>query len=51
MTAATSHITQKPSRDYLVSMEPAELLVNKRNDFFELIERIPEFNKVYLQFI
>jgi CRP-like cAMP-binding protein len=51
MTAATSFITQKPSRDYLVSMEPSELLVIKRNDFFELIERIPEFNKVYLQFI
>ncbi len=51
MTALTSFITQKPSRDYLVSMEPSELLVITRKDFFKLTETIPEINKVYHKFI
>jgi len=51
MTALTSFITQKPSRDYLVSMEPSELLVINRQDFFDLIKRFQEFNNVYHKFI
>ena len=51
MSAITSFVLQKPSRDFLVSLEPSELLVIKRVNFFKLIEELPEFNKVYQQFM
>ncbi len=51
MSAITSFVLQKPSRDFLVSHEPSELLAINRIDFFKLIEELPEFNKVYQQFI
>ena len=51
MTSITSFVIQKPSRDFLLSFEPSELLVISREDFFKLTETIPEFNKIYQQFI
>lgn len=51
ISANTSFILQKPSRDYLVSLEPSELLVIHRDDFFELVDTVPQFAKVYHKFM
>ena len=51
MSAITSFVLQKPSRDFLVSLEPSELLAISRTDFFKLIEELPAFNKIYQQFM
>ncbi len=51
MSANTSFILQKPSRDCLVSLEPSELLVIYRDDFFKLVDTIPQFANVYHKFI
>ena len=51
ISANTSFILQKPSRDSLVSLEPSELLAIYRDDFFKLVDTIPQFANVYHQFI
>lgn len=51
ISANTSFILQKPSRDCLVSLEPSELLVISRNDFYKLVNTIPPFASIYHQFI
>lgn len=51
MSAITSFVLQKPSRDFLVSIVPSDLLVISRDSFLKLIETIPEFRDVYNQFM
>lgn len=51
MSANTSFILHKPSRDCLVSLEPSELLIIYRDDFFKLVDTAPQFAKVYHQFM
>lgn len=51
MSAITSFVLQQPSRDFLVSIEPSELLVIGRDSFFKLIETVPEFKDVYHKFM
>ncbi|MEH6536794.1 MAG: Crp/Fnr family transcriptional regulator [Psychroserpens sp.] len=51
MSAITSFVLNKPSRDFLVSAEPSNLLVISRDSFFKLIDTIPEFRYVYNQFM
>ena len=51
MSAITSFVLQQPSRDFLVSVEPSELLIISRDSFFKLIDTIPEFRDVYNQFM
>lgn len=51
MSANTSFILQKPSRDCLVSLEPSELLAIHRDDFFKLVNTVPQFANVYHQFM
>ncbi|NAY93475.1 cyclic nucleotide-binding domain-containing protein [Muricauda sp. JGD-17] len=51
ISANTSFMLQKPSRDCLVSLEPSELLAINRKDFYELVNTVPAFAKVYHQFI
>lgn len=51
MSANTSFILQKPSRDCLVSLEPSELLVISRDAFYKLVNTLPQFSSVYHQFI
>lgn len=51
ISANTSFILQKPSRDCLVSLEPSELLAISRDDFFKLVDTVTEFANVYHQFI
>jgi len=50
-TALPSFITQKPSRDFLVSHEPSDLLVISREGFFELIGHFPQFEAIYHKFM
>jgi CRP-like cAMP-binding protein len=47
VTALTSFILEKPSRDFLVSLEPSQLLVAERSKIFELTEKYPPFKAVY----
>ena len=51
MSAVPSFIMQKPSRDYLVSLYPSELLSISRSSFFKLTEEIPAFKEVYHKFL
>ncbi len=51
MTAITSFVLQKPSRDFLVSLVPSDLLVISRDSFLKLTNTIPEFRDVYNQFM
>lgn len=51
MSAITSFVLQKPSRDFLVSIVPSDLLVISRDRFFKLIDTVPEFRDVYNQFM
>jgi CRP-like cAMP-binding protein len=51
ISAITSFITQKPSRDYLVSIEKSEILTISRESFFSLLEQYPEFKSIYNKFI
>ncbi len=51
ISANTSFILQKPSRDCLVSLEPSELLSINRNDFYKLVDTVPQFASIYHQFI
>ncbi|MHA4809068.1 Crp/Fnr family transcriptional regulator [Flavitalea flava] len=51
MTAFTSFITQKPSRDFLISYEPAELEVIDRKSFFTLTEKYAGLKMAYNRLI
>ncbi|MFK5879942.1 MAG: Crp/Fnr family transcriptional regulator [Flavobacteriaceae bacterium] len=51
MSAITSFVLQKPSRDFLVAHEESELLVINREDFFKLVETVSQFATVYHQFM
>lgn len=51
ISANTSFILQKPSRDCLVSLEPSELLVIHHNDFYDLIKTVPQFAAVFHKFL
>jgi len=51
MSAVPSFIMQKPSRDFLVSLVPSDLLVVNRENFFKLTEIVPEFREVYNKFM
>lgn len=51
MSAITSFVLQKPSRDFLVSIVPSDLLVISRDSFFKLIDTVPEFAEVYNKFM
>jgi CRP-like cAMP-binding protein len=47
ITTLTSFILEKPSRDFLVSIEPSSLLVIERDKVFELIKKYHAFKEVY----
>ena len=51
MSAITSFVLQQPSRDFLVSIEPSDLLVISRDSFSKLLETVPEFKEVYHKFM
>ncbi|MBL4707693.1 MAG: Crp/Fnr family transcriptional regulator [Flavobacteriales bacterium] len=51
ISAITSFILQKPSRDCLVSLEPSELLMISHDDFYKLVNTVPPFANVYHKFM
>lgn len=51
ISAMTSLITQKKSRDYLIGHEPSEILVISRLDFFKASQTFPAFAALYHQFM
>lgn len=46
-TALPSFIDQKPTYEYLQTIEPCHLLVINRNDFYKLVDKYPEFERIY----
>jgi len=46
-TALASFITEKPSLEYVQAVEKSELLSILRNDFYQILETIPLFEKIY----
>lgn len=46
-TALPSFINQQPAFEYVQTIEPSELLVVGREDFYELTERVPQVGKIY----
>jgi CRP-like cAMP-binding protein len=46
-TALSSFIEQKPSTEFIQSLEPTVLLSISRDNFFELVNRNPSFAAVY----
>ncbi len=51
MSAVPSFILQKPSRDFLVSLTPSDLLVITKDNFLKLTETVPPFREVYNKFM
>lgn len=45
--ALTSLIEQKPSFEYIQSLEESEVLVISREDFFWLVDKVPDVNLIY----
>ncbi len=46
-TALTSLIEQQPSFEYMQCVEKSELLIISRQDFFHLVDTVPQVNDVY----
>ena len=51
MSALTSFITQKESRDFLVAHEPSELLLINRETLHKAFEAFPAFSVLYHRFM
>ncbi len=50
-TALPSLINQKPSYECMQTIEPSELLVINRDDYFHLVDTVPQFAFVYRQIL
>lgn len=50
-TALSSLINQKPSFEFMQTIEPSELLVINRDDYFHLVETVPQFSFIYRQIL
>lgn len=50
-TALPSFIDKKPAREYLQTIEKSELLCISRKDFYNLVETMPEFAKIYTRIL
>ncbi|MCJ8152742.1 Crp/Fnr family transcriptional regulator [Chryseobacterium sp. SSA4.19] len=50
-TALPSLINQKASFEFMQTIEPSELLVINRDDYFNLVETVPQFGFVYRQIL
>ncbi len=46
-TALSSLINQEPSNETIQSVEPSEVLIISRTDFYHLVETIPKVNFIY----
>ena len=50
-TALPSLIDQRPSYEFMQTIEPSELLVINRDDYFHLVDTIPQFSNLYRQIL
>jgi CRP-like cAMP-binding protein len=50
-TALPSLIQQTPAFEYIQTIEPSELLKISRDNFFHLVDTIPQFARVYRQIL
>lgn len=50
-TALPSFIDQQPAEEYLQTIEKSELLRISRIDFYNLINTIPQFSKIYTEIL
>jgi len=50
-TALPSFIDQKPAYEYLQVIEPSNLLVITRQDFYALVSKFPQFDKIYREIL
>ena len=50
-TALPSFIDQQPAEEYLQTIEESELLSISRTDFYNLVNEIPQFAKIYTQIL
>lgn len=50
-TALSSFINQKPAFEFMQTVEPSELLVINRDDYFHLVETVPQFAFIYRQIL
>lgn len=46
-TALPSFINQQPAYEYLQSIVPSELLICNRNQYYQLLEKHPELDRLY----
>ncbi len=50
-TALPSFIDQKPTFEYLQTIEKSDLLVISRTDFYQLVDTIPAFEMIYREIL
>ncbi|WP_307460277.1 Crp/Fnr family transcriptional regulator [Chryseobacterium sp. SORGH_AS_0447] len=50
-TALSSFINQRPAFEFMQTIEPSELLVISRDDYFHLVETVPQFGFIYRQIL
>jgi len=50
-TALSSFINQKPSFEFMQTIEISELLVINREDYFHLVNTVPQFGFIYRQIL
>ena len=50
-TALPSLIDQQPAFEFIQTIEPSELLVIGRDDFFRLVDTVPPFARIYRQIL
>lgn len=50
-TALSSLINQQPSFEFMQTIEPSELLVINREDYFHLVNSVPQFGFIYRQIL
>ena len=50
-TALPSFIDQLPADEYIQTIEKSELLRISRNDFYQLVNEIPQFTKIYTEIL
>lgn len=51
VTALPSFIDQLPAQEYLQTIDKSELLSISREDFYLLVEKIPQFRKIYTEIL
>jgi CRP-like cAMP-binding protein len=51
VTALPSFIDQQPAEEFLQTIEKSELLSITRSDFYKLVNKLPQFTKIYTEIL